>query len=81
MSDYNGWKNRQTWNCALWLENTESIYKNAQEFMADYKGKRPYIDFMRDCGLDEQRTGDNIKWCSDELDYKALNQVMWELKT
>jgi hypothetical protein len=47
--------------------------------MKDYKGKRPYIDFCTDSGLDTQRTPDNIKWISGELDYEALDEMMNEL--
>lgn len=78
MSEYEGWKNRSTWNVALWLSNEYGIYLGAVNFMKDYKGKRPYIDFMRDCGLDQQVTGDGIKWVSHLLDYDALNEMMWE---
>lgn len=28
--DYNGWKNRETWNVALWADNDEGSYKYVQ---------------------------------------------------
>ena len=28
---YNGWKNYETWNVALWLGNDESLYELARE--------------------------------------------------
>ena len=31
MSDYNGWKNYETWNVALWLGNDEPLYRTARE--------------------------------------------------
>lgn len=30
---YNGWKNWETWNVALWLDNEYSSYKHWQEFI------------------------------------------------
>ncbi len=79
MSTYEGWKNRSTWNVSLWLNNEYSIYQEAVAFMKDYKGKRPYIDFCMDSGLDTQKTPDQIKWISGELDYEELNAMMKEL--
>lgn len=76
---YEGWKNYASWNVALWLNNEEPYYRAAVEFMQDYKGKAPYKTFMADCGLYAQRTPDKVKWVSQQLDYKALNEMMWEL--
>jgi hypothetical protein len=76
---YEGWKNRSTWNVSLWLNNEEPYYRAAVEFMKDYKGKRPYLDFCIDSGLDTQKTPDGIMWISQLLDYAELNAMMWEL--
>ena len=76
---YEGWKNYATWNVALWLNNEYNIYTGAVEFMKDYKGKAPYKAFIADCGLYSQRTPDKIKWAGVNLDYKRLNEMMWEL--
>ena len=81
MKDYNGWKNRQTWNVTLWISNTEHLYKQAVEFMKSYTGSKPYVAFINKMGLAEERTPDNIKWISTRLDYKALNEEMEEFYT
>ncbi len=80
MTQYEGWKNYATWNVSLWINNEYGIYLGAVEFMKDYKGKHPYKDFITDCGLDGQRTPDRIAWSGKELDYKELNEMMWEFK-
>ena len=76
---YNGWKNRQTWNVALWINNEESLYRAAVEFMKTYKGKKPYGTFIRKNYLSGCRTPDNISYSGTRLDYKALNEMMQEL--
>jgi hypothetical protein len=63
----------------LWIDNDYSTYQAAVSFMKDYKGKRPYLDFCKDSGLDTQTTPDRIKWISAKLDYEALNSAMWEM--
>ena len=76
---YNGWKNRQTWNVSLWINNDEPLYRAAVEFMKTYKGKAPYITFIKHNYLEGDRTPDNIAWNGTRLDYKALNEMMQEL--
>jgi hypothetical protein len=75
---FNGWKNRETWNVALWLENTEESYKAIVEFMKDYHGTAPYKDFLLESGLSVQSTGDGTKYFDEKLDYVALNEMMLE---
>lgn len=77
--EYNGWKNRQTWNVALWINNDESLYRSAVDFMGRYKGRAPYTRFIYELGLRDERTPDNIGWFSTRLDYRALNSMMREL--
>lgn len=78
-SGYNGWKNRATWNVSMWINNEEPLYRGAVEFMKDYKGEKPYIDFCKDSGLDAQRTPDKVAYVDPTLDLEALNAMMLEL--
>jgi uncharacterized protein (DUF1810 family) len=76
---YNGWKNRQTWNCALWINGEEPLYRAAVDFMRTYKGRAPYMAFIEANWMTGSRTPDNIAWDGSRLDYKALNDMMREL--
>ena len=79
MTEYNGWKNRQTWNVALWINNDQNLYDGAVDFMRDVNPKRnPYKGFIINCGLDAQKTPDGISYISTRLDYKALDEMMKE---
>lgn len=81
-SDYNGWKNRQTWNVALWINNDEPLYRAA----CDYCHKRQqagkpisYIGFIHCEGLIKVRTPDGISFSGARLDYPALNEMLRDL--
>lgn len=84
---YNGWKNRQTWNVALWINNDESLYNMAKDYATEHKiskrtGKvntKLYANFINHYGMQQDRTPDNIGFYSTRLDYKALNEMMLEL--
>lgn len=79
MTRVNGWHNAATWNVSLWLSNDEIMYRMLRGFMPDYKGKDPYIDFIRHAGLQDKKTGDAVSWLDKEIDYKRMNQLMKEL--
>jgi hypothetical protein len=36
---YEGWSNRETWNIALWLNNTEGDYRYCMELAEKHKTK------------------------------------------
>lgn len=77
---YNGWKNRQTWNCALWIGNDEGLYRAAVDFMSSYKGRAPYAAFIRTMGMTDDRTPDGIAWISTRISFQELNSMMTEFK-
>lgn len=82
MSDqtYEGWKNHDTWNVALWIANTESLYKSAVGFMQENPDRdNPYIGFLLQNYMTHLVTPDGADYMSDKLDYPALNQMMREL--
>lgn len=76
--NYNGWKNRETWNVALWI-GENPLYTEGKAFMRNYNGTQPYVDFLESCGLDSQMTPDGIKYVSEKLDYPRLNEMMREV--
>ena len=63
MSDetFNGWKNYETWNVALYIQNEYGLYQLAQE-IDSYK---TFIDMMRELGSLE--TPDQVALADSEL--------------
>ena len=79
---YNGWKNRQTWNVALWIGNDEGLYRAACDYMNNVnKGRAAYRLFIESMSMEAERTPDGIKWLGRSLDLRALNDMMQEFKT
>lgn len=73
--DYNGWKNRATWNVALWISNEEELSVKVKEF----NRARPlfgttYKDFIAYATLTE--TPDGVDYCDPALDYPNLNDFI-----
>lgn len=82
MSDttYEGWKNYDTWNVSLWINNDEPLYHKAVEFMKVNPDRdNPYIGFLLNNYMTHLVTPDAVEWMSDTLDYPALNDMMREL--
>ena len=87
MSDYNGWKNYETWNVALWIGNDEGLYNMARECRT-YGG---FIHLLKECFFEYREatggaskialeTPDGVAWSDSGLDTDALNDMIAELR-
>jgi len=72
MSNYNGWKNYETWNVALWFNNDEGLY-NITKHCANYSD---FISFLSDCGVN--KTPDGVSYTNKKLDIEALDEAIQE---
>ena len=76
---YNGYKNYNTWNIALWISNDHGLYNLAVEFMNGFKGQAPYKKFVEFLGFEDKKTPDNAKFIDRSLSYRELNNFMRDL--
>lgn len=70
---YNGWKNRATWNVALWIQNDEGLYNFAKE-CGTYAN---FVEQMREVGYTE--TPDKVAYNDSALDLPRLEELIVEL--
>ena len=76
--EYNGWKNRETWNVALWLGNDFPLYNAARGYKTY---PQPFLSLRNDLlsgMLKCTNTGDGVSLWDPKLDVAALNEVMRE---
>ena len=77
---YQGWKNYDTWNVALYINNDEALYRRAVDFMQDNPDRdNPYIGFILGMYMTNMVTPDAVEYMSDKLEYDELNDMMREL--
>ena len=67
---YNGWKNYETWNVSLWMQNDEGFYSAAQQ--SNEIGD--FIDYVIANG--HTHTPDGVEWDDYRLDYERLNELV-----
>lgn len=79
MGEYNGWRNRQTWNVALWVGNDPGLYAMADEY-ANRGGRITWRGFVKWAGLDGERTPDGVAYDGTRLDCAALSDVLREMR-
>ena len=70
---YNGWKNRATWNVALWIQNDEGLYNFAKE-CGTYEN---FAKQMREVGYTE--TPDRVAYNDSALDLPRREELIAEL--
>ena len=71
---YNGWKNFQTWNVALWLQNDEGLYSLAKRAM-----RYEYLIAILREQFDRTETPDGVAWNDSSLDIDELDALLEEL--
>ena len=80
---YNGWKNYQTWNVSLWIQNDEPLYSLAREWVEhqqEFDAPVEYDTFrhtLTECY--GPVTPDMVAWSDTRLDHKALNEMLQEI--
>ena len=75
----NGWKNYETWNASLWIQNDEGLYEIARDIMRRAP-RYPYQEFIA-CmeSLGSQSTPDSVRWMDGLIDEDEMNEMMMEL--
>jgi len=77
-TEYNGWKNYETWNVALWIENDEDLYLEAKRYRR--RGYKAFTESLRELGGEiALQTPDGVAWNDSNLDIEALDEMMGEL--
>lgn len=67
--EYNGWKNYETWNVSLWINNQESLYRLSLTC-------KDYDEFIETVG--STGTADGVDWKDPKVDREEINQMMRE---
>ena len=70
-----------TENIRLWVLNDEGLYNSARDYMKNRRTtiRAPYRNWIYRAGLEGAHTPDGTRYDSHNLDYRALNEMMWEL--
>jgi len=70
---YNGWENYETWNVALWINNTESLYHLAQE-AGDYEA---FAECMVDL-FNTPCTPDGVRYTDPAVNVIQINSDVFD---
>ena len=72
-TDFHGYKNWETWNVALWIQNDYSTYKIAKNYDR-YDALIPRLEMHWG-----QMTPDGARWMDPIIDTAALDSMLQDL--
>lgn len=70
---YNGFKNYETWNIALWLANDEGLNDLAYRYR--FRGYRALAEALSEI---MPETPDGVPWTDPDLDIDELDDIIME---
>lgn len=69
---YNGWKNYQTWNVSLYIQNEESLYQLARRC-------KSYTHFLARAGImPGEKTADGVAWYDSRISKREVSAMIRE---
>jgi hypothetical protein len=75
IEEYNGWKNYETWNVALYLDNDEGTYLAVKEYVKDTLNSTDdlsYDGLIEYMGIENESTPDGIPWKYFRIDRQEM---------
>jgi hypothetical protein len=77
MRGYNGWRNYETWNVALWIGNDESLYEIAMRYANSNTPYRDFVSDVEDWGM--HTTPDGVAWNDPRVSIREVGEMIAEL--
>ena len=74
---FNGWKNYETWNVSLWIQNEFVLYREACGIVMDGGKYQDFVKLMQEMGC--THTPDGVQWDDVNIDGLEINEMMQEL--
>jgi len=86
-NEYNGWKNYETWNVVLWINNDPIFYNSLKSIYNTRAGSdtklRPlktiYEAWLLHCDLYKAKTPDGVLWADKKIDLDEVNEHLCEM--
>jgi hypothetical protein len=87
--EYNGWRNYETWNVILWINNDQSYYNSMKRIYNERSWTNTdirlkpfstlYEAFVLRNDLYKSKTPDGVLWADRKIDLDQINEHMNEV--